>query len=420
MALTINSQPTVPASGRNLFTCLRSLLYEVQSNAATIVNIIADVYVNGTYFATEALPVDGNKRATFDVADLVNAELMRGLRDNINFRMPGPTGATVVAGSTFWAPTVQLRFYEETESAGVLTSTWAAGGTGTGSTNSSTINVFPKPAPRQDATVTNAVLESNVMGDPADGLSNFLSQSSNAANPKPVKPGARAYLSAFFGDTSSRVRLEMYDSAGSLVGSAATLYTVSTAGAAVFGVGPLDIDDQLGAGTVSASVDTYRVYCEWDSGGGSWSRNSEYVWWQLDRRCYDYGVMFHHLGLNGGIDSFYVRGEYQQDRVQSGLTAFEPAFDGSTYDTRIHGELALERKGYDEYAVVLPPMNQNEMRFFSNCEYGLMHFADLVDDERRQGTYVLTPERRPYKGSQPLFEDVTLRFRYFDLPYHAF
>lgn len=425
MALTITTQPTDTASAsssivlaRNLYTCLRALRFVVTSDDSDIVNIVADVYRNGSYWFTRALPTTGSRTSVFDFSRAIEQGIMRNLLDNINFRIPTYNGTAAVAANTDWCPSIQVKFYEELDSGSGLTTTWAADGAGTGSVDSDSINVFPKPFPRNDHDVVDGYIgETNGIGDPTNGVSFFLSQTSNNAEPKKLPTTARSYLTGFFVDANSRVRCEQYDSSGSLLRTD-TLYTVSSAGLVVFGVGPVEIAAHA---TLDASTTDYRIYCEYDTGGGGpYVRNSEYDYYRIDDGCYEYAAMVHHLGLNGGIDSFYLRGDYSQVRTQDGEQSFRPASDGSTYDPRLHDELALRRPQYDLYEVTIPVLSQEEMRFFTNMESSIVQLIDVDPGSRRNGAFFLPSDRRPYKGGDQIFQDVTARFKYFDLRYHAF
>jgi len=129
MAITINTTPLA------INPAYSAINWNVTSNDVTIKAIRADIYINGSYSTTVDAVQQLGSTSIFnvDVRKIMQSQLVSELRTNITtFQI---TNAVTSACS------VKIRLYEILLTAGVYTTTWAAGGLGTGYVESSTYNV---------------------------------------------------------------------------------------------------------------------------------------------------------------------------------------------------------------------------------------------------------------------------------------
>lgn len=418
MALTMTSEPSDLITEENLFTCLRPLVYDVDSNLSNIVNIIADIEIGGTYRFTQTLPANATGGAKFKIQDLVQAYLMDRLQGQTAYgSMPTLGSTTATYNSDRWAGTVQVKFFEQTQNVttGLLETDWDEDGAGTpvGLTSTS-INVVCVPVQKNYDGATAYI--GDVYGNPSTGNFRgvFFNRLGGANFPLCLPSTADAYLHGyFFGATAARcrVRVEEFDSSGSTLATS-TLFTAGSLGYCILPVGPAAVDSIV---TFNANTDTYRVYSEYDTdGAGAWSRNTDYAYYKIDTKCYRWSVVAHFLCANGGMDTWHIGGERDQVRVFEEAPLVRKLME-DTIDTRQRDYFKTKQRSKDVFAVELAGVQDEfDMRWITDLLASPQVFID--QSSKRYAALIRSPDRRRYKSDREgIFDDVVINYELYPL-----
>ena len=121
--ITINSQPS------GLKAAYKPIRYEVTSNNQQIVNIIADIFIDGAYYKTKEGICDTSGKAIFDISIYVQGYIAARLKEN-DYDLPEMGIATAAIAQPSMHVTVQVRFFEEWSNGTTLESNWQENGTG--------------------------------------------------------------------------------------------------------------------------------------------------------------------------------------------------------------------------------------------------------------------------------------------------
>lgn len=324
MALTIDTQPGTT----DPIAAYRPIIYEVSSNHADIVNIIADIYIDTVYLCTLTAQADASGDTFFDVQRIVAAKLAENLRNN-NYNLPA-IGAALVGNltKTDYDVSLQLKFFEETEAAdGTLTSNWAASGAGTADATSNTSIVLPATL-QHDETQNLSAYRLNSGGSNSD---KFLT---NAPTSLDIDIGDDYYLFAYLDSTlgtGGSIQINKFDSNDSNLGGITQTLTVASDGVFCFSVGPANLNAHT-ASFIDSDVAYYIVDVNHDAGGGD-VQVSESRTFNLIRDC-DEPVRLHFFNHLGGWDAFTfqdgrdynlaVEKEVMQLFVEGGFTTDTP------------------------------------------------------------------------------------------------